>query len=82
MVTIISTASDHPEILLALPIQGQVGRGSLPSLYAECMDNYEEDFAKLAFLSYNNGTPIPPHDIEPIWATTSASFSRWRSSHF
>jgi hypothetical protein len=26
---------------------------------------------KLAFLSYNNGTPIPPHDIEPIQATTS-----------
>jgi hypothetical protein len=35
------------------------------------LDDYQEDFAKLAFLSYNNGTPIPPHNIKPIWVTTS-----------
>jgi hypothetical protein len=34
------------------------------------LDDYQDDFAKLAFLSYNNGTPISPHDIKPIWATT------------
>jgi hypothetical protein len=34
------------------------------------LDNYQLDFAKLAFLSYTNGTPIPPHNIKPIWATT------------
>jgi hypothetical protein len=34
------------------------------------LDDYQDDFAKLAFLSYNNGTPIPPHDIQPIRATT------------
>jgi hypothetical protein len=34
------------------------------------LDDYRENFAKLAFLSYTNGTPIPPHDIKPIQATT------------
>jgi hypothetical protein len=31
-------------------------------------EDYQDNFAKLAFLSYNNGTPILPH--KPIWATT------------
>jgi hypothetical protein len=34
------------------------------------LDDCQENFAKLAFLSYNNGTPIPPHNIKPIRATT------------
>jgi hypothetical protein len=34
------------------------------------LDGYQDDFAKLAFLSYNNGTPIPPHNIISIWAIT------------
>jgi hypothetical protein len=35
------------------------------------LDNYQDDFAKPAFLSYNNSTPIPPHNIKPIRATNS-----------
>jgi hypothetical protein len=34
------------------------------------LDDYQDDFAKLALLSYTNGTPIPPHDIDSILATT------------
>jgi hypothetical protein len=34
------------------------------------LDHYQDDFAKLAFLSCNNSTPIPPHDNKPNWATT------------
>jgi hypothetical protein len=36
------------------------------------LDDYQDNFAKLAFLSYTNGTPIPPHDIKPIRATTGS----------
>jgi hypothetical protein len=35
------------------------------------LDNHQDDFAKLALLFYSNGTPIPPHDIDSLWATTS-----------
>jgi hypothetical protein len=35
------------------------------------LDDYQEKFTKLAFLSYNNGTSIPPHNIESIRASTS-----------
>jgi hypothetical protein len=34
------------------------------------LDDYHKDFTKLAFLLYNNGIPIPPHNIEQIQATT------------
>jgi hypothetical protein len=34
------------------------------------LDDYQDNFAKLAFLSYNNGTPIRPYNIKPMWATT------------
>jgi hypothetical protein len=36
------------------------------------LDGYQDNFAKLAFLSCNNGTPIPPHDIKPIRVTTGS----------
>jgi hypothetical protein len=35
------------------------------------LDNYQDNFAKLALLSYTNGTPIPPHDIDSLQATTN-----------
>jgi len=35
------------------------------------LDNYQDNFAKLVLLSHTNGTPIPPHGIDSIWATTS-----------
>jgi hypothetical protein len=34
------------------------------------LDDYQDNFSKLALLSYNNGTPIPPHDINSLWGTT------------
>ena len=34
------------------------------------LDNYQDDFTKLALLSYTNGTPIPPNNIDSIQATT------------
>jgi hypothetical protein len=30
------------------------------------LDNYQDDFTKLAVLSYTNGTPIPPNNIDSI----------------
>ncbi len=49
-----------------MPISAQNGCGLLPSLYAKCIGYYQEDFVKLAFLSFTNGTPIPPHDINSM----------------
>ncbi len=34
------------------------------------LDNYQDNFTKLALLSHTNGIPIPPHNIDLIWATT------------
>ncbi len=31
--------------------------------------NYQDNFAKLALLSYTNGTPIPPQDINSLRET-------------
>jgi hypothetical protein len=68
MATIISTASDHPRILHAHLSTRQTW--IVTKHMQNALDDYQDDFAKLALLSYTYGTPIPPHDIVSIWATT------------
>ncbi len=53
------------------------------------LDNYQDNFAKLALLSHTNGTPIPPHNIDSIWVTTGlimlyicTPFGHWQGSNF
>jgi hypothetical protein len=69
MVTIISTASNHPRIHLAHPRTSRTWIITKPICRMHWMTT-KMISPKLAFLSYNNGTPIPPHDIKSIWATT------------
>jgi hypothetical protein len=52
------------------PSQDKSDMNPYQAYMQNALDDYQDNFAKLAFLSYNNGTPIPSHDIEPIRATT------------
>ncbi len=67
--TIISTASNHPRIVHAHLSAKWTWILTKP-ICKNALDNYQDDFAKLSLLSYTNGTPIPPHNIDSIRATT------------
>jgi hypothetical protein len=52
------------------PLQDKLDVGCYQAYMQNALEDYQDGFTKLAFLSYNNNTPIPPCDIEPIRATT------------
>jgi hypothetical protein len=71
MAITISTASNHPRILHAHLSTKWTWIVTKPV----CKIHWKTTktiLPKLALLSYTNGTPIPPHDIDSIWATTSS----------
>ncbi len=53
------------------PSQHKMDMDHYQAYMQNALDDYQDDFTKLALLSHINGTPIPPQDINSIRATTS-----------
>jgi hypothetical protein len=54
------------------PSQDKLDKDHYQPYMQNALDDYQDNFAKLAFLSYTNGTPIPPHNIRPFQVTTGS----------